>query len=288
MQLIRVVCAYSLLFLVGVVLSGSQERIVDGEVVTKPPSWIVQLYKDDVPECTGSLIYPQWVLSAGHCGNFENQSLRMGGSTAENGVLFNVEGSFILSGVGGNNDLALHKLTQPAKVQSVNLNRDPSLLKLIIKPKVRAMGYGVQSVAGENDLRLRQTSWQPIYSTSGINSAFEFGSNQDASTICTGDSGGPVLAENAVHLLVGVVSYSVEVDGLRCNGKAGAADIAANLDWIDLIVWSNGGPGEEVVPTPTQGAIPPAVVLPTSTRPLATSTPFVQDQTYIFLPLITR
>ena len=76
--------------------------IVGGEIVTNPPSWIVQIYKDNSPFCTGTLVYPQWVLSAGHCGTFEGQTARLGGSTAHNGDLVHIESSFVLNSASGN------------------------------------------------------------------------------------------------------------------------------------------------------------------------------------------
>ncbi len=262
--------------------------IIDGEVVSDPPTWIVQLFRDGNPECAGSLIYPQWVLSAGHCGDFSNQSLKIGGATADSGLPFTIDQSFILSGMGGNQDLALHKLIQPTNIKSVPINRNQQLLHLVIRPQVKAMGYGVQTLEGASDFQLRQTNWQSIYSTNGIGGAFEFGDIGESSSICSGDSGGPVLgkmsADDGENILVGVISYSVEVDGKRCNGKSGAADIAANLDWLDQVIRNNGGPGAEILMTETPRVTRPAVILPTSTPILPTSPPFLTPS-YLFLPV---
>lgn len=217
-----------------------QAAVVNGQLVTSPPPWIVSAWKGSetggYPVCTGTLIYPQWVISAGHCGALDG--VRLGGTTHSNGQFYSVERSFILSPDTGNQDIALHKLSQAASQQPVAINRNTGLLN---GAWVDAMGYGLQDRNRPSDGRLYKTGWLQVISRDHWNSAFIYGNPGSTTTTCYGDSGGPTLAyNNGSYILAGVISYGTSGN---CDGYGGSADVSENMAWIDSIINSNGGSG---------------------------------------------
>jgi hypothetical protein len=217
-----------------------QAAIVNGQLVTSPPPWIAVGWRDSAtdggPWCTGTLIFSQWVISAGHCGALDG--VRLGGTTNRNGQFYSVERSFVLSPNGGNQDIALHKLSQSASQQPVAINRNTGLLN---GAWVEAMGYGTQDPNRPSDGRLYKTGWLRVINRDEWNSAFTYGNAGSATTVCYGDSGGPTLAwDNGSYILAGVNSYT---HGNCDRGISGAADVSENMAWIDSIINSNGGPG---------------------------------------------
>jgi hypothetical protein len=94
-----------------------QAAIVNGQLVTSPPPWIAVGWRDSAtdggPWCTGTLIFSQWVISAGHCGALDG--VRLGGTTSstvlsDRSFFLPTEGIRILHSTNCHNRLANNPL----------------------------------------------------------------------------------------------------------------------------------------------------------------------------------
>ncbi|QJP13942.1 trypsin-like serine protease [Starkeya sp. ORNL1] len=133
-------------------------------------------------------------------------------------------------------DLALIKLGEPLpdRFGPADLSADPAL------PPQRSQfliaGFGViRDGDGKSAGTLRTVSLPSIGTTGGIMVRL---SNGEAAGGCTGDSGGPVLADGVV---VGIIGWSTASGGKRgCGGVTGATLVGPQRAWIDATARAMG------------------------------------------------
>ncbi|MDF2996329.1 MAG: trypsin-like serine protease [Xanthobacteraceae bacterium] len=133
-------------------------------------------------------------------------------------------------------DLALVKLGEalPERFGPANLSADPTL------PPQRAhfliAGFGVtRDGDGKSAGTLRTVELPSIGTTGGIMVRL---SNGEAAGGCTGDSGGPVLADGVV---VGIIGWSTAAGGKRgCGGVTGATLVGPQRAWINATARAMG------------------------------------------------
>ncbi len=212
--------------------------------------------------CTGTLIAPTWVLSAGHCssatagvtGSLVNWpaplvDVRIGGTQSGGGELVPVSRvvgheSYVLN---DGYDISLLQLSrppanaQPTPVTSTDSLWAPGTLERIV-------GWGTTSEGGDLPDRLQEAQ-VPVTTDAYCGGAYD---NFDAATMlcagypqggvdtCQGDSGGPMFGRDAVGALrvVGTTSFG---EGCARPGKPGVyARVADDVlrTWI-----ARHGPG---------------------------------------------
>uniref|UniRef100_D3TS70 Salivary expressed trypsin n=1 Tax=Glossina morsitans morsitans TaxID=37546 RepID=D3TS70_GLOMM len=245
--------------LISVVLNASQlnytnfsisSRIVGGEPVTNNQfPWQVALLYEDSLVCGGSIISPDWVLTAAHC-IFANVvfTVRAGSNSYQkNGQTRKAKRVIINKRFNIKTmdcDIALIRLRSPF---TLNTNVQPiSVAKFTRKlpPKLVVSGWGLineTSTTPSNDLMfvtispVIRSECQKIYGKSIItkNMLCAADPKKDA---CIGDSGGPLFFGNEQF---GIVSFGV---GCARHGYPGVyTDVRRQIPWMKNVFSEFGG-----------------------------------------------
>jgi secreted trypsin-like serine protease len=246
-----------------------KSRIVGGQVTDiKQWPWQVQLSLDG-GLCGGSLIRPDWVLTAAHCfvgdgggkpptaEKIARYKVFSGGNVLGEGELRRVKRVVLhpkYNGVVYGFDAALIQLAEPYAIrpkQMVALST-AGLDEAFLPPKTCATvtGWGTTSAGGKVSQRLQQVT-MPMVSQPVCNAAYQklfkgqaeitngqlcAGAAAGGKDSCQGDSGGPLVVQGGPTgwVQVGVVSY-----GKGC----GDADfygiytkVSSVKDWVETVI----------------------------------------------------
>lgn len=198
--------------------------IIGGTTVSSAP-WGAQVYWDDDTgsggfECSGTIIAPQWVLTAQHCLNSSGMHVKVGSVTLGQGVDADVDKQY----ASPDGDIALLHLATTVSTTYVQLaDSDPAT-------ESTNQIYGWGRTQGANppsstlktaDVRVTGTSTD-AYGGPAIASRGVTGSSWH------GDSGGPELANGKQ---VGVCSTG-DNTGYQTNGTQDYAKVSASRSWI--------------------------------------------------------
>jgi hypothetical protein len=198
----------------------NQPGIIDGADATNAP-WAAQVSWAGMGyECTGSVVAPEWILTAGHCASRDDMSVQVGSLQLGGGDKIAVD----RAEVDTKADLALLHLTKPTKAPAVKLATDD--------PKAGAInqifGWGM-TAPGSGPAEQLKVAKVKVTGADCEDAA-------QGPAICVtrmtgaafnGDSGGPEMAAGEE---VGVCSTGDE------NAKSAQyASVAANRPWIKQV-----------------------------------------------------
>lgn len=233
-------------------------KIVGGVVsdITKHP-YIVSLQNARGHYCGGSLIAPNFVLSAGHCVDFiapkdmkiviGSQTNSASASTAEVHKVVRVvtHPEFVNTWSEISHDYAVIELETASVHTPVDMiDLTESAFDLAVDGNSIVMGWGTLREGGSLATTLMEVT-VPLVTTEECLSAYPgeindsmicAGLKEGGKDSCQGDSGGPLVVTNAdnVEVLVGVVSWGA---GCARPKKYGVySDVAFARDWIDGVM----------------------------------------------------
>jgi secreted trypsin-like serine protease len=255
-----------------------ETRIVGGSAATLSSwPWIARVLVDNpgvVNTCTGTVVAPDVVLTAGHCASKASRfhvitgtNGMSGGQTSRVSLVLREPGFRVIDPGGANltdHDVALLKLTTPTTAPAVMLASpvDSSLYRAGIRHSVA--GWGWQTYSGQTNSQTLQTTTMTLLDQSRCRSASEaaFGRRLDTADqvcalsptgttgICEGDSGGPLMATAADggHVEIGLTIWNSG----QCTTHAPDyfTNLAAVSGWLTQEICSlsdgaemSGGPG---------------------------------------------
>lgn len=231
--------------------STSEQEIVGG-VEARPGAWAgaTALYYRGQQICGGTLVAPEWVLTAAHC--------IVSASAANGGIENVVIGRHRLSGSGGDsvtvkkafrhagydsgtmdNDIALLQLTRRSTQPTAKVATSSQASQVVTNTSVTVVGWGRTAEGSSTSDVLREVS-VPVISNRQCGSApgYDVTNNMICAGVrsggrdsCQGDSGGPLfLAVGGRPVQVGVVSWGIGC--ARPNAPGVYTRVGNYLSWL--------------------------------------------------------
>ncbi len=222
----------------------SESSIINGVETTGYPN-IVALYgKKPGAEkgalCTAEVVSPTVLLTAAHCvapavvGEGLVYKALLGHNLVDAAnpspkvdvAEVHWDPEFDVQAITNGHDIAVAILAQPVNIKPLKINRAslPSLTK------ARLVGYGLNNGQEQTGAGIKRTAEVPVAS---VDAKFVVTGEWFGTTMCSGDSGGPVLANiNGEDVIIGVNSFGF----IQCLGTGSSTRVDSYLTFIDQYV----------------------------------------------------
>jgi endonuclease G len=204
---------------------------------------------DGWARCSGVLVAPTLVLTAGHCDSDELDTVFLGGNNlweTENGELIPIAQRTRYPDHWLNFDVTLLTLETPATTPPTPVVRDCALGDLLDGAAVEIVGFGktdqwgTQSshvlVSARTTIRDADCSQANVGCHEDVQPGGELIAGGDGVDTCEGDSGGPLYlwTSTGEPVLAGVTSRAVSPADPPCGNGGIYTRLDAIADWIEL------------------------------------------------------
>lgn len=256
-------------------VNANESEIVGGSEAT-PGAWAgaAAMMRNGRQICGGTLVAPNWVLSAGHCVVSTSQpngginSIVVGRhklSTSE-GENIPVKKAYRHPGFSGStldNDISLFELERPATAPMATLIAPEQFTSLLADgAPTTVVGWGTTSEGGrQSDVLLQvevpvisneRCAAFPRYNTVTGN-MFCAGYTEGGRDSCQGDSGGPIFSKVGDQVVqVGLVSWGIGC--ARRNAPGVYTRVGNYLEWMKTTSGGAIGAAPTTEPVPNDGA----------------------------------
>lgn len=245
-----------------------KDKIINGNVENQFPQVVRLAVGNGGMKCTGTLISPTVVLTAGHCIESNSEYLPVTHvEVVQNGQIIEtlaisdqlMHSEWNPAELTQGSDMGLLYLSTPARTAPMPLDQTPP--SQYLNQVGTIVGFGMtdaqvnSSVGVKNSVRLKIVSL--------LDKLFVLDSSDSAHrSACKGDSGGPLIMTNAV---TGVASFVDASNSEVCIDRSYYTSVYEHLDWINVNLQGamrgrrrlNMPPVEQAGPgTNTSGSVP--------------------------------